>query len=93
MATGWKKIDNKWYYFNNDGLQVKGTLKQIDGKWYYFKTDGTLNQEGILQFKIKDSSLEGYFQCDDNGAITFTSGLKGGFNSLKDLADKIIIKN
>lgn len=44
MYTGWKKIDNKWYYFRkykdeiskgSHGSAVKDWAK-IDGKWYYF---------------------------------------------------------
>ena len=34
MQTGWKHINNKWYYFNNSGYGVKGWLK-LGNTWYY----------------------------------------------------------
>lgn len=39
-ATGWKSIDGKLYYFNNDGYMVHDTT--IDG--YSIGSDGTLSQ-------------------------------------------------
>lgn len=41
MATGWKKIANKWYYLDKSGMMVTGS-KSIDGKKYAFKNDGSL---------------------------------------------------
>lgn len=35
LATGWKKIDNTWYYFNKDGIMQTGWLN--DNGWYYLK--------------------------------------------------------
>ncbi|MFF2448965.1 glucosaminidase domain-containing protein [Neobacillus sp. NPDC058068] len=40
--TGWKSLDGKWYYFNNDWSLQTGWL-QTGGKWYY------LNQAGVMQ--------------------------------------------
>ena len=42
MAIGWKYINNKWYYLNNDGSMKTGWLKDTDGKWYYLNTDGSM---------------------------------------------------
>ncbi len=42
-AINWRKIDGKWYYFDqyNDGIMVTGWEK-IDGVWYYFKSSGAM---------------------------------------------------
>ena len=34
LATGWKNITNKWYYFNSSGYMVTGWI-QWNGKSYY----------------------------------------------------------
>lgn len=41
LVTGWKKIDNIWYYFNGSGIMQTGWQK-IDGVWYYFKASGAM---------------------------------------------------
>lgn len=38
-ATGWKKIDNVWYYFDSKGIMQTGWQK-VDGLWYYMKPWG-----------------------------------------------------
>ena len=40
-ATGWRKIDGKWYWFDARGYMVTG-WKQVDGKWYYFNPGGSM---------------------------------------------------
>ena len=40
--TGWRKIDNKQYYFNEDGTMATGWIT-IDGKSYFLKEDGSLD--------------------------------------------------
>lgn len=40
MVTGWQRISNELYYFNESGIMVTGWY-QIDGKWYYFYPLGT----------------------------------------------------
>lgn len=41
LATGWKKIDNTWYYFNKDGIMQTGWLH--DNGWYYLKDGKAVN--------------------------------------------------
>ncbi|SFH15821.1 Putative cell wall binding repeat-containing protein [Lachnospiraceae bacterium NLAE-zl-G231] len=41
-VTGWKQLENKWYYFDAAGLMQSGGWKQISGKWYYFYADGSM---------------------------------------------------
>ena len=59
MVTDWQQIDERWYYFNENGAMQKNTWvgdyylqsdgkmvtgwQQIDGSWYYF------NESGIMQ--------------------------------------------
>ena len=41
-ATGWQKIDKKWYYFNKNGILQTGWIS-VDGSWYYS------NKQGVMQ--------------------------------------------
>lgn len=34
QALGWLKIEDSWFYFDEDGNRVDGWIKD-DGKWYY----------------------------------------------------------
>ncbi|MGH0945671.1 N-acetylmuramoyl-L-alanine amidase family protein [Bacillus mycoides] len=90
IIVGWKQIDGKWYYFNEDGSQVKESLKQIGGKWYYLKKDGALYTKGTLKFVDKNDSIEGSLEFDGSGALIETRGLPGGISSWN--ADKITIE-
>ena len=38
--NNWQKINNAWYYFNNDGTVHTGWYKSPAGFWYYFNNDG-----------------------------------------------------
>ena len=41
-ATGWKNIDGKDYYFNDQGYMQTGWIQGADGKWYYLGADGAM---------------------------------------------------
>jgi hypothetical protein len=41
-ATGWNKVDGKWYYLNQNGIMKTGWFKDIDGKWYFLKDNGEM---------------------------------------------------
>lgn len=41
MATGWVKLNNKYYYLNSSGTMTTG-WKQIGKYWYYFYDSGTM---------------------------------------------------
>ena len=51
MVTGWKKVSDKWYYFNAGGDIAKG-WKKIGNKWYFFKDSGAM-QTTNLTYKGK----------------------------------------
>lgn len=40
-VTGWKFIDQNWYYFGGNGKMVTG-WQNIEGKWYYFNRNGAM---------------------------------------------------
>ena len=42
MATGWKKVNGTWYYFNDYGAAVVKIWLKSGGKWYYMQQDGTM---------------------------------------------------
>ncbi|WP_160689149.1 transglutaminase domain-containing protein [Clostridium sp. C2-6-12] len=47
-ATGWRKINFKWYYFGQDGYMEIGWLQDDDGKWYYLNNDGSMAHDTII---------------------------------------------
>lgn len=70
-TTGWKLLDNKWYFFdNNSGSMVTGWYKSesgdwtFDGKdtvgqWFHLDADGKMNTGWF-----KDTDGSWYFLCD-----------------------------
>ena len=57
MATGWLKLDGKWYYLNSGGKMVTGWLK-LDGEWYYFKSSGEMAVNTIVDgWKIDSNGV------------------------------------
>lgn len=41
-ATGWKQINNIWYYFDRDGLMAQDELVYISGETYYLNASGAM---------------------------------------------------
>lgn len=39
--NNWQKLDNKWYYFNQDGYMRTGWIS-INDKWYYCNSNGEM---------------------------------------------------
>ncbi|MBS6954927.1 MAG: S-layer homology domain-containing protein [Enterocloster asparagiformis] len=50
-VTGWKQMENLWYYFDAAGLLQTGGWRQIGGKWYYFYSNGVM---------AADTNVDGY---------------------------------
>lgn len=46
VATGWKKLKNKYYYFYEDGVLARDELVEIDGKYCSFDAKGVY--QGIV---------------------------------------------
>ena len=71
LATGWKKISGKWYYFGIPDTKYEvysqaNVWKSIGGSWYYFDEDSAmaysewregywLNADGTWTYKYKGS--------------------------------------
>lgn len=58
----WKKVSEKWYYFDGAGNRVKGWL-QADGRWYYMDQNGAMCN-GWVQ---PDGST--WYYLDENGEM------------------------
>ncbi len=60
---GWKTVKGKKYYYDDDGIRVKG-LQTIDGKLYYFddkralKTSAWFTVDGKTYYAFKDGELK-----------------------------------
>lgn len=52
IITGWKKADDYWYYYNEEGSMVKGSWSYINGRWYVFDASGRM--------------IKGWFQSGDD---------------------------
>ncbi|WP_313152882.1 polysaccharide lyase family 8 super-sandwich domain-containing protein [Lacrimispora sp.] len=62
-SSVWKKVNGKWYYFNDMGNMVTGWLL-IDGKWYWLSSDGTM-QTGWVFDQMDDC----WYYIDSSGAM------------------------
>lgn len=68
VANGWKKENNKWYFYDN-GVLVKGWKKIKWSKgldWFWFDKDGVM---AIGWKKINWNNKDCWFYFDTNGAM------------------------
>ena len=54
---GWKLINNKWYFMNNNGIMQRGWV-QTNGNWYYLLNNG--------EMAVSTVTPDGY-KVDQNG--------------------------
>ena len=64
-ASGWKFIDDDWYYFNSNGYMENGWIKDNE-KWYYMYNDGRM---------AKSTYVDGYLLNSDGSWITTEENL------------------
>ncbi|WP_238916071.1 copper amine oxidase N-terminal domain-containing protein [Clostridium sp. YIM B02555] len=61
IVIGWKLINNKWYYMNNDGTTKKGWIK-TNSNWYYVYDNG--------EMAVNTTTPDGY-KVDKDGKWDF----------------------
>ena len=58
MVTGWKKVDGKWYFFDEkSGAMRKGWILW-GGSWFYLDPESGVMQTGWIDYKQKRCYLE-----------------------------------
>lgn len=62
IMTGWQKVDNNWYYFNEFGVMQKGWINS-NSKWYYLDNNGCMITGWI-------ESNNNWYYIDSNGEIS-----------------------
>ena len=75
MATGWKFLDNHWYYFTTEGSKVANKWSEIDGEWYHFSRDGIMSTGWVdgRYFCNRDGSMATGWKFLDNHWYYFTT--------------------
>lgn len=69
LVKGWKKINNKWYYFD-DTYRMSDGLCKIDGEYYYFK-DGAMKTGWIQSGSV-------WYYANSSGVLSRNEWLKSG---------------
>ena len=92
MVTGWKKISNKWYYFDpkDRGFMYYDGLQSIGGKYYYFKKTGEL-YTGWVQWTEDGPYCWNYY--DDNGEATGWRKIDGKWYYFDASNDNFMVYN
>ncbi len=54
-SVGWKLIDEKWYYFGQDGYMKTGWIQDSNEKWYYLNSDGSMAHDTTINGYTLDS--------------------------------------
>jgi hypothetical protein len=81
-ATGWRKIDSKWYYFGQAGYMEIGWLQDDNGKWYYLNNDGSM---------AHDTVIDGYKLGSDGAWInSYSTSITYGSSNLTSLGQELI---
>ncbi len=76
-STGWRDINNSWYYFGQDGYMHTGWAN-VDGTWYFMNGSGAMetgwiNNNGTWYF-TNASGLMQTGWVNNNGTWYFTDG-------------------
>ncbi|AVK48862.1 ligand-binding protein SH3 [Clostridium sp. MF28] len=75
-TTGWKEIDEKWYYFNTDGIMKTGWLSD-NGKWYNLSNSGEMTigwkKVGEKWYHFNNDGVMSIGWVNDNGTWYYTN--------------------
>lgn len=75
-AVGWKNIDSKWYYFNDDATMKTGWIKD-NGKWYNLSNSGEMCTGWKMidgkWYHFDENGIMGIGWINDNGAKYYTN--------------------
>ena len=58
MVTGWKKVDGKWYFFDEKSGAMKKGWIFWGGSWFYLDHESGVMQTGWIDYKQKRCYLE-----------------------------------
>ena len=56
VKTGWKKIDDKWYYYDSNSVLQKSKWINTNSKWYYVGKTGEMmakKPEKVVELAVK----------------------------------------
>jgi glutaredoxin-related protein len=62
MSQGWNLLDNKWFYFENNGSRFSGWLLDKNGNWYYLDANGIMLANTITPDGYKVDSSGAWIQ-------------------------------
>ncbi|RDY23283.1 L,D-transpeptidase [Romboutsia maritimum] len=81
IPAGWKKINNEWYYLNDNESYQKNGWSRIRGEWYYFNSKGAIQtgwnkQNSNWYYLHKDGKMEiGWENINNNWYYFHNNGV------------------
>lgn len=70
-TVGWKKINNKWYYFHDNYKAVCDDWLLYLENWYYFNKKCQMLQNEICEIEGKQYYFDSKGKCVENGKVKY----------------------